>query len=115
MRDEAFGEMLETESLKGERAEVLAAYRKAYAASGWSGYWEKALDLYNGERGPISLFSMALVYLELGENDQALELLERSYLQRPGGEMVLLKVDPRFDGLRSNPRFAELLQRMNLG
>jgi DNA-binding winged helix-turn-helix (wHTH) protein/TolB-like protein/Tfp pilus assembly protein PilF len=115
MRDEAFGQMLESESLKGERTEVLAAYKEAYAASGLSGFWEKVLGLYNGERGPISLFSMALVYLELGENDQALELLEKSYLQRPGGEIVLLKVDPRFDGLRSNPRFAELLQRMNLG
>ena len=51
--------------------------------------------------------------MALGENDQALEWLETAYEDRPEG-MVWLKPDPIFDPLRSDPRFQDLLRRMNL-
>jgi hypothetical protein len=39
-------------------------------------------------------------------------LLERAYA-RHDSELLQLKVDPRMDGLRSTPRFQNLLRRMN--
>jgi len=56
---------------------------------------------------------IAAVYTALGEKDQALGWLEKAYEHR-FGELMLLSVEPRFDNLRSDPRFTSLLRRMNL-
>lgn len=65
------------------------------------------------KRGDIRALPIARVYVGLGEEDLALEWLEKS-LERREPRMVMLKVDPRFDKLRSNPRFKALLKKMNL-
>ena len=63
------------------------------------------------KKGYVSPKYFALTYLQLGEKDRAFEWLEKSYQER--GEVLLyLKVDPRFDPLRSDPRFADLLRRV---
>ena len=49
----------------------------------------------------------------LGNKQAALGWLERAHSNREGA-LVWLKIDPRFDSLRSEPRFAEVLQRMGL-
>jgi TolB-like protein/DNA-binding winged helix-turn-helix (wHTH) protein/Flp pilus assembly protein TadD len=55
---------------------------------------------------------VAEVYAALGDNDEAMLWLEQAYRERDIW-MVLLKVWPAFDPLRSDPRFQELLHRMN--
>ena len=55
----------------------------------------------------------AEVYLALGEVDHALRILEGAYRRREGG-LILLSADPRFDSLKSDPRFQQLLQRIGL-
>jgi hypothetical protein len=60
----------------------------------------------------VTPYGMARIYAALGEDDKALHWLEKSYRERATG-MVFLKVDPRFDPLRSDPRFQDLLRRMN--
>jgi len=57
--------------------------------------------------------AIALVYTGLGDTDRALQWLERGFEQRDRW-MVFLKVEPRFDPLRTDPRFADLLRRMRL-
>lgn len=58
-------------------------------------------------------FGAALVYAGLGERDEAFRWLDRSIdLRAP--LVTLLKVDPRFDPLRQDPRFAGLLRRIGL-
>jgi serine/threonine-protein kinase len=54
---------------------------------------------------------IALAYNGLGENDKALEWLERGYAQRDP-KMAFLKVDSKWNNLRSDPRFIELMVRM---
>jgi len=56
---------------------------------------------------------MALIYAGLGGKDQAFEWLERAYDERDKG-ILFLMVDPPLDPLRSDPRFQDLLRRMNL-
>ena len=61
----------------------------------------------------IPAFSIALVYIGLGERDRALEWLEQAYQDR-SAYMVYAKTDPLLDPLRSDPRFISLLHRMRL-
>jgi tetratricopeptide (TPR) repeat protein len=58
-------------------------------------------------------YSVAAVYAGLGEHDAAFENLERAYEMRDRG-MVWIKVSPRLDPLRPDPRFSDLLRRMKL-
>jgi hypothetical protein len=54
-----------------------------------------------------------LVYAGLGEKDKAFEWLERAYRDH-SGSVRYLKVEPRLDPLRSDPRFLELMRRIGL-
>jgi tetratricopeptide (TPR) repeat protein len=56
---------------------------------------------------------IALVYAELGEKDLAFEWLKRAYESR-AESLASMKVDPKMDTLRSDPRFAALLQKAGL-
>ena len=62
----------------------------------------------------VSPYSIALVYTGLGDRDHAFEWLERAYAER-SPQLVILKVEPRFDSIRSDPRFGALMARMGLG
>jgi TolB-like protein len=61
----------------------------------------------------IGRYEIALVYAGLGEIDEAFTWLERSYDARDKG-LTYLKIDPCVDPLRSDPRFARLVQRVGL-
>jgi eukaryotic-like serine/threonine-protein kinase len=58
--------------------------------------------------------SKAIIYAGLGEKDNAFKWLEKGYDERSLGGGETIKVDPIWDSLRSDPRFADLLRRMNL-
>ena len=55
-----------------------------------------------------------LVYAGLGEKEKAVQWLGKAIEDRSIGGGTSLKADPIFDPLRSDPRFADLLRRMNL-
>jgi TolB-like protein/DNA-binding winged helix-turn-helix (wHTH) protein/Tfp pilus assembly protein PilF len=61
----------------------------------------------------VTSYGVALVYAGLGENDQAFAWLNKGYAERTHW-LVWLKLDPRWDSLRSDPRFQDLLRRMGL-
>jgi len=58
-------------------------------------------------------YGIAVIYLGLGKTDLALEWLERAYQER--SFVIYLNVDPIFDSLRSNSRFASLTDKMRFG
>jgi TolB-like protein/DNA-binding winged helix-turn-helix (wHTH) protein/tetratricopeptide (TPR) repeat protein len=101
--------------LSGPTSRTLGCIGHAY---GLSGNREKALqtlaDLRElSKRHFISASDIAMIYLGLGDREHALQWLEKGFEDRPWG-MVFMKVDPRFDGLRADSRFANLLRRMKL-
>jgi len=57
-------------------------------------------------------YEVALIHAGLGEKDQAFEWLGRAYEEHDQG-LIFLRVDPSLDPLRSDPRFQDLLRRMN--
>jgi DNA-binding winged helix-turn-helix (wHTH) protein/TolB-like protein/Tfp pilus assembly protein PilF len=63
--------------------------------------------------GSISLHDVAIIHVGLGENDEAFALLERAYAGRDF-YVATIKADPRFDSMRSDPRYKDLLRRLGL-
>jgi eukaryotic-like serine/threonine-protein kinase len=100
---------------RGARPETMAALKEAYAASGWRGFWRKRLELMEAEAGkrPLPSYALARIYVRLGDNDQALGWLQKAY-NKHSDYLVLLKVDPLFDSLRPDPRFAKLMRDIGL-
>lgn len=62
----------------------------------------------------ISPEQVATIYAALGENDNAFEWLQKAYDAR-SAFLVTSYISPAYDSLRSDPRFTDLLRKMNLG
>ncbi|HEY6119778.1 MAG TPA: protein kinase [Pyrinomonadaceae bacterium] len=60
----------------------------------------------------VSPYNVAVIYNGLGDREQTLAWLERGYKEKDP-KMVIMKVEPKWNNLRDDPRFINLLQRMN--
>ena len=92
--------------------ETVAVFEKAFQTSGWRGIWRewiKRLDALGG-----STFDRALYNAQIGNVDEAFKYLEKVYQQREVW-MTYLRVEPRLDPLRNDPRFKDLLRRVEGG
>jgi tetratricopeptide (TPR) repeat protein len=94
-------------------AYALGGLGQAYAAAGRRPEAQKVLDRLNelSKKKYVAPWTNAAIYSGLGEKDKAFEWLEKVYEER---SVVNIRTDPIFDPLRSDPRFADLLRRMNL-
>jgi tetratricopeptide (TPR) repeat protein len=72
-----------------------------------------ALTQLIAKHGADSAYQIAEVYAYRGEPGKSFEWLERGYKQRDAG-LPDIKIDPLFNNLRHDPRYAELLKRMRL-
>ena len=95
--------------------EILAGLIRSHALAGNRAAAMKVLEELKSlmTRRYVSRHDMAIVYLALGEKQQALDWLEKAYEDR-NWWMPWLKVEPRFDPLRADPRFVDLLRRVGL-
>jgi tetratricopeptide (TPR) repeat protein len=86
-----------------------------YAVSGRKDQALKVIEELKGlsNQKYVSSFSIALIYIALNEVDQAFQWLEKAYRER-SDLLVYLKVDARLDKIRSDPRFKDLLKRLDL-
>lgn len=86
------------------------------SAFGHAGKSAEARDLLGGlteqsKRRYVSWVDIAPIYAGLGDQDQAFLCLQRAYDQHDI-KLTRVKVEPMFDTLRSDPRFADLLSRI---
>lgn len=102
-------------SLSPESTEILAALGHAYAVSGKNEEARKIIeDLNRLERNKyVSSYDKALIHIGLEEQEKAFEYLNKAFLEK-SSYLTYIKVDPKVDSLRSEPRFKELLGKMNL-
>jgi TolB-like protein/Tfp pilus assembly protein PilF len=88
----------------------------AYAVSGQRKNALNVLEQYKRLRAAkqryISPYKIAAIYTGLGETDQAIEWLEEAYEER-SILLLYLNIESLWDPLRSDPRFQDLLRRMN--
>ena len=98
--------------LDGESAASVDASKTAFAADAWPGFLRQRIAVLEAEQQPVPE-EIASFYARLGSVDQALAWLEKSYAGR-SARLTHLKVDARYDNLRSDPRFDDLLRRVGL-
>jgi TolB-like protein/Tfp pilus assembly protein PilF len=60
----------------------------------------------------VTPYIFAMIHLGLGEKDQAMDFLEKTYEDRDGYNIAFIKVDPFFDSLRGDSRFAAFVQKI---
>jgi TolB-like protein/Tfp pilus assembly protein PilF len=97
----------ETPASTGLATLFAAAGRREEAAAMIAQLIERSKTSYVSPYGIASAFAVS------GDNARALDWLERAHAQRDG-TLVWIKVHPRMDGLRAEPRFRELLAKMHL-
>ena len=113
LTEDAVVELQNARTCSGDQPAVLAALAHVYACAGLSseatGVLGELEDL--SQRRYVSPYWLALVYSGLGDRGRALELLGRAYEERDVW-MTWLRVEPRFDALRPEPHFQELLRNI---
>ena len=109
-------ELSKTAEFSEGKPEMLAVLGHAYALAGRKTEATAILDLlktFTTLQRYVSPYAVALIYVALNEKDSAFQSLEQAYQERDEN-FIHLKVDPRLDAIRSDPRFQALLQRINL-
>jgi tetratricopeptide (TPR) repeat protein len=112
--DAAESEITRAIELSGESPGLKASLAYAYAICGRQ---ERSILLIEEIKklgdGYVSPDSIAQALSGLGRMDEAFEWLEKAYGMRTS-KLVDLKIEPAFYNLHADPRFSELLRRMNL-
>jgi adenylate cyclase len=97
-------------------SEEMTGMWKAYETGGLSAYLRKENEFRQkrlAEGKYQSSVTLALNYAIAGDDSEALEWLEKAVEERTPW-LPELKIDPNYDGLRSQPRFIALLKRIGL-
>lgn len=110
--DEAIAEFQRAISLSGGTMGAVAALGHAYAKSGRTAEAGQQIGLLEGilKQGRyVPALYLAYIYAGLGENDRAFDWAKKACEER-SDYMIYINVDPILDGIRSDPRFGDLLQ-----
>jgi TolB-like protein/DNA-binding winged helix-turn-helix (wHTH) protein/Flp pilus assembly protein TadD len=112
---EAIPEYQRAVELSQGDSDPTASLAHAYAATSQRAETEKILHqfLRQSETSFVSPYMIATVYAALGDKDRAFEYLEKAYQIRSTDLPYFLRADLRLDTLRPDPRFQDLLRRMN--
>ena len=103
----AVDHLTKVKELRG-RGDVAAKMRKAFADSGWHGFLVASVE------DPAILqwpYERARYYATLRQKDRAFEQLNKAYEIRES-RLRNLKIDPFLDGIRDDPRYAELVRKV---
>jgi adenylate cyclase len=111
--DAAIAEYQKARGLNDDPA-VLGYLARVYGLSGNKTEAEKILAQLKelSSQRYVSDYSFALVYIGLGDKEEALRWLEKSYQDRAGSDVGWIRVDPLLDPLRGDPRFEALAEKI---
>jgi len=117
--DEAIAEYRKADEI-GPTPSNYAMLAHAYAKAGRMAETRKILDKLTdlSAQQYVGAYPLAIVHLALGEKEEALRLLEQSFVERDvllQGLFGSIKIDKRLDPLRHDPRFQKLVERFEAG
>ncbi len=112
---EAIESLTKARELSGNQPVVTAALIHAYAIGGQQTEARRLLDeiIANPAQHKVPAYDLAIVYAGLGDREKAFAWLEKAFEER-SEYLPFLRVEPRLDSLHSDPRFASILNRLNL-
>jgi DNA-binding winged helix-turn-helix (wHTH) protein/TolB-like protein/Flp pilus assembly protein TadD len=112
---EALAEFTKAKELSHGNSETIGSIGYVAALAGDYAKAHSVLDELNslGKEHYIPAYNIALVYNGLGDQETAMSYLEKACEERDV-RLTMLKVDPRWDTCRSNPRFGAVLKRIGL-
>ena len=113
--EEAETEFKKALAISENDSETMSARAYVYAGAGRIEDARKVLDRLTelAKETYVSPYSLARIHIGLDQIDEAFECLEKTHQERHG-ILTYLKVDPIFDRVRSDSRYADLLRRMGL-
>jgi TolB-like protein len=112
---EAITEFQKAREFSEGNTETIAVLGHVLAISGKKAQADKVLDDLKrmSKQRYVPPYNIAIVYAGLGEKQQALAWLEKAYQDRDV-RLVFLKVEPKWDTLRVDERFRDLIGRVGL-
>jgi len=115
-RLESISEYQKAVELSGGDQDATVALAHAYAGVGRRTETEKILRDFEQKSAKVyvSPYLLATLYATLGDKDAAFKFLEKAYREKSLEISWYLKADLRIDNLRSDPRYQDLLRRVNL-
>jgi TolB-like protein/Tfp pilus assembly protein PilF len=114
--NEAFAESITYLHLSGTPPQIIDNFRQSYERGGFAAYLNTLLGVMRAVESQsvyVSPFDKATIYVKLNDREEALRWLEKAFDERIR-YLAYLNVYPGFDKLRDDPRFQELLKRLNL-
>jgi TolB-like protein/Tfp pilus assembly protein PilF len=111
MREDALDSARRVFDARGEH-DALEALEQGNADGGYSEAMRRAAESLAARGDVTHAIRIATHYTYAGENERALEWLEEAYQARLQN-MIYLRVYPKWDPLRSEPRFQDLIRRIN--
>jgi serine/threonine protein kinase/TolB-like protein/cytochrome c-type biogenesis protein CcmH/NrfG len=114
---EAIQEWKTGAQLEGDKngIEFAAAMDAGFRSGGWPAALRKGIAVSVAQRDSkaeyASPYSIAALYADLGDKDNAFEWLSTAY-QEHDVNLLALRTDPAFDSLRSDPRYADLVRKV---
>lgn len=112
--DEAIAALIKARELSGGSTEPVTQMGYALAKSGKRARAQETLEELKtfSKNSYVPAYNFAMIYNGLGEREQALNYLEKSFEQREV-QLTFIKIDSRWDDLRSDARFDALFKQMN--
>ena len=111
--DEAIAEYQKAHALNDDPF-ILGLLGHAYASSGNKTEALKILDQLKelSKQHYVSAYSFAVLYVGLGDKEEALRWLEQSYQDRAGNDIGWIRVDSLLNSLHDDPRFEALAEKI---
>ena len=113
LHQEAVAAYARQKQLDGEPATEVAEFKEVFARESWPGFLQLRIRSLEAQGQP-DCDEIASFCARVGDLDRAFAWLEKSYAGR-SARLTHLKVDARYDNLRADARFADMLRRVGLG
>jgi hypothetical protein len=104
-----------TEHTKAGRTAEAEAFAAGYRKARLNGACTAVIELLKNksQREFVSPYEIAIYYALMGDRDHTFDWLERAYRER-SGRIEYINEEDLFAGIRSDPRYLDLLRRMGL-
>jgi tetratricopeptide (TPR) repeat protein len=115
MFTDAIAQFRQALNASGGTPRYVSALGHSYAISGQRSMVEQSLARLKEQQKQryVGLYDFAVLYAGLNQTEQTFKYLDMAYEERSFW-LLWLNIDPRFDTIRSDPRYQDLLRRMHL-